>query len=656
MPKIRARGDSEQALMKGSENMEQIKLIGVCLSTLHEEDRFSFVSELNRHAVINGCRLLVFNSCADMYEQSPESNKGSSAVFRLIPYEKLSALIIFPNIMYDTCIIDEIAENCRLHDLPLISIDKEIDGSIVFAFKNADIFEKLCRHVIEDHGARKLYMLAGFEGNVYSNERIEAFKRALAVNNIPIDDNNIGYGCFWEQPTVEVLTQWFVTEKREIPDAIICANDFMAIAASSFLQSMGVRIPEDCIITGFDGVKQTEYLPPQITTCKQDFDKMSRLIFETILKLWKGGTVEKHVYVDFNIIYSQSCGCKPVSYENTSNSIRTLLNSLSLADERHKMICNTQTCIPQISDVNYLARIIINKFKFDTCIFALNNDIFEPPDFGSQYKDSECFGRNIDILYHRYNKTEYERCCIPKKMLLPRYDLLLSRELPIIVCCSHFSTMVMGYCVFQTEIDIDEYEKIHSMMSTVSAALGSFHSKVQIENINDKLQRLSQRDFMTGLFNRRGFFERLDGIISDAANTGSALVLISADLDELKYINDTFGHSEGDNAIITVSRALLSSSPQSGLCARFGGDEFCMAIVIRKEDPHVFFTDFKNRFFNFLHEYNANANKTYMVKASIGSSYAIIDGDLNTDEIIKAADEKMYACKLEHKQLDLLGN
>ncbi len=189
-------------------------------------------------------------------------------------------------------------------------------------------------------------------------------------------------------------------------------------------------------------------------------------------------------------------------------------------------------------------------------------------------------------------------------------------------------------------------------MNTVAAALGTFHSKIQIRSINEKLQRLSQRDFMTGLFNRRGFFEQLDEIISDVGNTGSTLVLVSADLDELKYINDTFGHAEGDNAITTVSRALLNSSPRSGLCARFGGDEFCAAIIIRRDDPRLFFEDFKKRFLNLLRKYNASANKPYIVNASIGYSYAAIDGKLNTDEIIKAADEKMYACKLEHKHLN----
>lgn len=630
--------------------MEQIKLIGVCLSTIHEEDRFNFVKELNKHAILNGYRLLIFNSCADMYEQTPESNEGSAAVYNLIPYDRLSAIIIFPNIMYNQHLINNIIKQCREFKIPIISMDKKFEGCIKFSFNNSDIFEKLCRHVIEDHGARKLYMMAGFENNIYSEERIDAFKRALERNHIPFEQENIGYGCFWEQPTLDVLRHWFEEEKKEIPDAIICANDFMAIAVSGYLQQMGVKIPEDCIVTGFDGIKQTEYLPPKITTCKQDFDTMGKKIMETIIRYINGEKVESSYYIDFNIVYSQSCGCKPVDYNNVNNSIQSLLASLRLSDERQKMICSTQTSVPKISDINYLLRIIINRFKINTCLFAMNENVFSPPDFGSQYIGDSCFSEYVDILYHRYDKVELEQCRIPIKNLLPRYDKLILNELPIIVCCTSFRDMVMGYCVFQPELDIDEYDKMHSLMSTFAAALGNYHGRVQIRSYNDELQKISQRDFMTGLFNRRGFFERLETIINDGNHVGSTLVLISADLDELKYINDTFGHSEGDNAIITVGRALISSSLQSKLCARFGGDEFCAAIIIPDKDPKSFYEAFKKRFLNSLSQYNMDSGKPYAVRASIGFSYGKIDSNLNTDDVIRKADEKMYAYKLAHKR------
>lgn len=636
--------------------MKQLKLIGVCLSTINEEDRFNFICGLNKYAVLSGYRLLIFNSCADLYEQSTANNEGSSAVFRLIPYDKLSALILFPNIMYDTGIVDEVVRNCHEHGVPIISIDKEMPGCISFAFSNTDIFEKLCRHVIEDHGARKLFMIAGFRNNVYSEERIAAFRIALEKNDIKFEPNNIGYGCFWEQPTLEILKKWFIEEKRDIPDAIICANDFMAITASGFLQEMGVKIPEDCIITGFDGIKQTEYLPPNITTCKQDFDKMGRMITDTILKLDRGEKISGSFIVNFNIIYSQSCGCAGANSKNINNSVRALMSELSLSDERQKMVCSAQDTVPRIADIDFLPRMLMDKFRFDTCIFALNENIFSPPDFGNCYKGDLCFSKQIDILFHRYNNTEYEQCKIPLSKLIPRYDLMMEKTDPIIVCCSNFTDMVMGYCVFQPETSTSEYDKMHSIMSTIGSALGNFHSRMQIRSMNkeliaanSELRKLSQRDFMTGLFNRRGFFDKLSRSLSDKKSYGNTLIIISADLDGLKYINDNFGHTEGDNAIITVGKALLSSSLHSEICARFGGDEFCVAAIIDNRNSDIFFKDFQKRFLDFLNDYNCKSGKPYIVRASIGYNAETITDKINTLELINTADENMYNYKIKNK-------
>ena len=89
--------------------------------------------------------------------------------------------------------------------------------------------------------------------------------------------------------------------------------------------------------------------------------------------------------------------------------------------------------------------------------------------------------------------------------------------------------MVMGYCVFQPEIDIDEYEKINTMMTAITSTLGNFHSRVQIRSMNEELQKLSQRDYMTGLFNRRGFYEKMNEAFIDNNYVGSTLLIISAE-------------------------------------------------------------------------------------------------------------------------------
>lgn len=638
--------------------MERPEFIGVCLSTLHEEDRFNFIEALNKHVVANGYRLLVFNSCSDLYDQSKADNEGSSAVFRLLPFKRLAAVVIMPNIMYDPIVIKDVIRSCHEHNVPIISIDKEIKDCISISFTYSDVFERLCRHVIEDHGARDLCMIAGFKENVYSEERIAAFKKALAVNNIPFNEEDLGYGCFWEQPTIEVLTEWFVVKKRKIPDAIICANDFMAITTSSFLQNMGVKVPQDCIVTGFDGIRQAEYLPPSITTCKQDFDQMGSLIVDVVNRLREGKKVENSYKVDFKIVYSQSCGCEPVGSDHTGAAIRSLLESLRLSDERQKMLTYALNYVPRIGEIHYLFRMLMDKFRVNTCICALNEDVFEPPDYGSKYRGSECFSKNSEVIFHRYDRKEYPQCTIPTDLFIPRVDLLMENTDPLVVCCANFTDLVMGYCIFQTKIDIDEYDKMHSLMAAIGSSLGSYNGRMQIKNMNSKLmganeelERISQRDYMTGMFNRRGFFKKLEEEIGYVSGGGSTLLFISADLDGLKYINDNFGHSEGDNAIITVGKALLSSSLGSEICARFGGDEFGVAVNIGKEAPARYFGSFKERFMEYLDNYNRSSDKPYKVQASIGFHYDIIDTNLDTDEIIKAADEMMYAYKQEHKRM-----
>ena len=74
------------------------KLIGVCLSTIQDEDRYNFIKALNKYAVSSGYRLLIFNACTDLYEDNNSNYKGEGAVYKLIPYEKLSALVIMSNL------------------------------------------------------------------------------------------------------------------------------------------------------------------------------------------------------------------------------------------------------------------------------------------------------------------------------------------------------------------------------------------------------------------------------------------------------------------------------------------------------------------------------------------------------------------------------
>ena len=125
------------------------KLIGVCLSTIHQENRFHLVKALNTYASANGYRLMIFNSCSDLYERlDSATNAGEAAVFQLIPYDMLSAMILFPSFLYDKSVVNQIVSGCKSHHLPLLSVDEEIEGCPVFSFSYEDTFEQLCDHVM----------------------------------------------------------------------------------------------------------------------------------------------------------------------------------------------------------------------------------------------------------------------------------------------------------------------------------------------------------------------------------------------------------------------------------------------------------------------------------------------------------------------------
>ena len=139
----------------------------------------------------------------------------------------------------------------------------------------------------------------------------------------------------------------------------------------------------------------------------------------------------------------------------------------------------------------------------------------------------------------------------------------------------------MGYCVFQPEEDFDEYQKFHTLMSAINASLGNFHGRMQIRSINKQLvsvngelKHLSDHDYMTGLMNRRGFYSELARVIKTKKGSDSLVVVISADLDGLKEINDNYGHDMGDVVLKEVGKRLMNLGQERCTAIRIGGDEF----------------------------------------------------------------------------------
>lgn len=632
------------------------RIIGVCLSMLPEEYRLQCVRALNKYAVQQGYRLFIFHSKTDFYLPLTPTDDGEMSIFQLIQYHMLDAMIVLPDTIKRDSVLQSIIDSCRSHNVPVISIDKFLEGCVNFRFDYSNSFETLCQHVVQKHHAKRLFMMAGVRDNTFSDERIHAFEKVMAENNITPDNYRIGYGDFWEKPTRETLEQWFIEEQCAIPDAIICANDTMAIVCSQFLQNHGYRIPEDCIVTGFDGISEANYHVPHITTCTQDYDTMGKEVIAAAIRLHQGLPVESTRIIDFHILYSQSCGCEKPAPLNINNAMQDIADQLKRANERQELTCQVQSAVTSMTSLAELPEIIQDKFIFESMVFALNDDIFRAPDFGERHRNGEPFSEQVNVMYHRYFWAPQDACITPLEQLIPDLSTMLRREDPVIFCPLHFLDLVMGYCAFQTDISHDSYEKINSFMNAMNSSLGIFHSQVhtksinmQLKSANSELEKLYVHDHMTGLLNRRGFYRQFHQQLKESSGKNMSIVIISADLDGLKHINDTFGHTEGDNAITTVGKALVSSAIQGEVCSRFGGDEFTVAGVIADSDS-CYFDSFRFRFREYLHRYNSISHKPYQVESSIGFCIQPMDKNVDLDQMIKVADDRMYEDKIQRRK------
>jgi diguanylate cyclase (GGDEF)-like protein len=164
---------------------------------------------------------------------------------------------------------------------------------------------------------------------------------------------------------------------------------------------------------------------------------------------------------------------------------------------------------------------------------------------------------------------------------------------------------------------------------------------------NKKLDEMSRIDPMTGVTNRRGFFMTIREILKDPVNHGKKAVAIYADMDNLKIVNDEFGHDEGDFAIKTIAKVLSESFRSSDVVGRMGGDEFA-AFAIIKQDGHA--DKIKERIQNSMKAFNDQSDKPYYVNISIGLIEFIIDDTVEIEQVLTKADAELYIEKKEKKK------
>jgi PAS domain S-box/PAS domain S-box/diguanylate cyclase (GGDEF) domain len=160
--------------------------------------------------------------------------------------------------------------------------------------------------------------------------------------------------------------------------------------------------------------------------------------------------------------------------------------------------------------------------------------------------------------------------------------------------------------------------------------------------LEKKLETIAFTDQLTGIYNRRGFFNLATQQLQLAKRSKQKMLLFFADIDGMKWINDTFCHEEGDRALIDAARILLQTFRSVDILSRIGGDEFAILAINADE---IILDNIMSRCQKFADKLNFRKSRKYKLSISIG--YAIYDPDnpISLDELMAQADISMYENK-----------
>lgn len=594
----------------------------------------------------------------------------------ILKSKNIDAAIVVTNSFCHNISIPELGKELRcLAPKPVISISNPLDipGNHYTCISCKKAYEEIVGHLVKKHKRKKIaFLSAALNHSPESEERVKAYKAALKKFGLKYDSSWDLAGDFTPRSAYDAILNRY-KKKEDIPfDALLCANDYMAAGSISALGDLGVKVPEDICVFGFDDAEVAVNSNPTISTINQFVAQTGYKAGELAYNILTGKTnVPQKKAIQAFPMYRQSCGCISCSsnskgyinnagevieksgndmtqlglFNNGLNDMATIYHLLNMSDTVIRIRAFFDLVIKNLNVVHIgmLAMCV-----YDTPIELNPEDDFVLPEKVRMVMliDEE---HKIEKNYFDQDGIEFD----PRKEILPGELADLSKGnyylLPIFLQKNNYGYLL---CKFPT----NKYP-IYSIFLKilVNAFVHSYiYSKTEKERMimaekNQTLNFQSKTDELTQLFNRRGFFEYGQQLLDFSLIDETRGCVFFCDLDGLKTINDTWGHEIGDLAIKTEAKVLRSAFRDSDLIGRLSGDEFG---VVAPGCPARLIETIRSRFIEINKEFSEQSGLPFTLSISIGSiEYS--DGKNDLSELLKEADKNLYKeKKIKHAQRD----
>ena len=590
-----------------------------------------------------------------------ESNYQYWTTVEVLKTKSIDSVIVIPNSFARDLSVDQLANELqRMLPKPVISVSVPLNLSTnsYTAINPKNAYLQVVEHLVKKHNRKKIaFFSASLVHAVESDERENAYKAALKKFGLEFHKEWVFPGDYTPANAHKYIVQTY-SSKEDVPfDAILCANDYTAQGAIRGLEDIGVKVPEDVSVVGFDNSDISRSNRPTISTIDQHLVMSGYKAAELAYKAAFGKRVPKKVMVDCLPVFRQSC-CKQLedillpesqNYfivgktdpDSLLNLFGNALNDLSVIYN----ILNMSDAVINLKDYfNSLKKAMQKMFTGFMAICLYSHEItLEPDDDFVLPKKARLImliddTRDIEMDYSAGGGILFN----PSETILP-IDFEDMRRRDYFVFPVALGKVNYGYAV--SEISNEKYTIHEIYMKILMNSLVHALEYSKIENQNEKLEETnldlsfkSTTDELTGLYNRRGFMNFAQKSLDLAAVTKKTGAIFFFDMDGLKDINDTWGHKAGDLAIQSTGEVLKEAFHKSDLIGHLSGDEFVvLAMGFSKENIEKF----RERINILFGQKRYEKNLPFELSASLGvAEYDAEHTDLQS--LLIEADQEMY--------------
>ena len=565
-----------------------MKRIGVIIPSITDGLQIELLDGIFKTASAANFDVIVLTTATNGLEFHIQNEimEGEESIYCLIERAELDGILLASQYFVKESVREIISKIIKKAAIPCIDLGGTALGFETVHTHQDDAICEITDHIIEKHDCRKLIFLAGPEGNPESEQRMSGFLRSVNKHGCTYE---IFYGDFWKFRAADLGNE-LIQHRQSLPDAVICASDVMAVTLCKVLQDGGISIPDDIIVTGYDGHITAISNFPSITT-----------ISGTMFELGKAG-VNKLIGIsadttksDMHIIYGASCGCveRMTDYQTAALKVYEQIQRDTEIGDMLEMRINadiiTRTSgvesLAELTDIiDQTAHIIKNYKSLHICILPDWDSAPEHPDLCHTKPFPQ---QMLCALSKNVMTSGIKGGTFPTKDIVP---LLMEPHEPMLlfVLPLHASSQVFGYCgfVYESALDFSDSLILFYLMSSLANGLRNLRHKLYAEYLQKKLEESSLYDKMTDMLSKKGLLLYLEKKEKPDLKNAIMLVTISQltavpssqKKNDLSY---TYMQSE-----LLLANAIRLISGRKNLTARLDKSTFAIVFPISNKESY----------------------------------------------------------------------